>query len=132
MESEEKNPNALASFIANIETRISKLTTLEIKTVVGDYKLDAAAEVKPKEEGDFKVMFSQINLLQGDINTHISNDLMDDRYAWLREFHAQKEEHGHQIIDNNIRAIMSLFDLYKRSKGMDFTDDGAEGMAIEP
>ncbi|MCS6834157.1 MAG: hypothetical protein NZ521_11330 [Flammeovirgaceae bacterium] len=111
------------AFVRNIETKISNLAKLEIKTIVGDYKIDAQDNISQKKDGDFKIMYSQIDLVAGDMTTYISNDLVQDRYAWLREFHARKEEKGHDIIQGNIRAIAALYELYKQTKGLDFKEE---------
>ncbi len=103
-------------FLKNIEKTIIKLTTLEIKTVVGDYTVAPDDSVQPIAGGDFKVMYSKINLLDGDITTQLSHPLTAPEYDWLRDFHARKEEHGHEIINNNIKALISLIELYKSAK----------------
>ena len=58
-------------------------------------------------------MNSRINLIDGDITTHISKELVSDEYEWMRNFHAHKEEKGHEIIQGNIQAIASLIDLFR-------------------
>lgn len=122
-----------AGFVANIEARISKLTTLEIKTIIGDYKVDPAdTSITIKKDSAFKIMHSKIDLIQGDITTHVSEELTEPRYTWLREMHGQKEARGHEIIDGNIRAIMSLFDLYKRTKVVEIDEENLDETEIEP
>ena len=118
--------SAFGAFINNIESHITQLAKLEIKTIVGDFKVDSFDNVTHKKDGDFKVMSSEINLIQGDMKTYVSNELFQDRYAWLREFHANKEEKGHEIINGNIRAIVSLFELYRQTKGMDFKEENID------
>lgn len=117
---EEKS--GFVEFIRNAETRISKLTHLEIKTIVGDYKLGDKDSITPRAEGDFFMIYSKFNLLEGDVTSYISNELVQDRYAWVREFHARKEEKGHEIIQGNIRAIISLFELYNMTKRMNVNE----------
>ncbi|WP_245574484.1 hypothetical protein [Hugenholtzia roseola] len=107
--------NKLENFIKYVQERIVDLTNLEIKTIVGEFDVTVDNEIAPRQGEDFKVMNSRINLIDGDITTHISNDLVYDKYEWLRNFHAHKEERGHEIINSNIQAIMSLIELFKKT-----------------
>ena len=126
---EEKEENSrFHDFVRNIETRISKLTTLEIKTIIGDYHVDQEEEIGIKKDGEFRVLQSKIDLIQGDITTNISNELVSDKYAWLRDFHARKEERGHEIIDSNVRAIVSLFELYRQTKGVNLNEENIDDL----
>lgn len=118
--SDQENAGFFSNFVNNIEEYINNLVTLDIKTVVGDFHVVGEKDEIIKKEGtDFKVMNSKIHLLKGDVTSYVSNDLIQDRYAWVRDFHAQKEQHGHAIINDNIRAIYSLFELYAKTKGVD-------------
>ncbi len=109
-------------FLKNIEHSIAKLTTLEIKTVVGDYTLAPDETIQPIAGGDFKVLQSKINLIDGDVTTYFSNATMSPEYDWVRNFHASREEKGHEIINGNIRAILSLIELYKTAKNTPIKD----------
>lgn len=119
---EEKTESVFADFIARIEDRISNLVTLDIKTVVGDFRYGQDEAVEPNVDAAFKVMTSRINLIGGDITTQISTDLMDEKYAWLLDFHARKEEKGHEIIKGNIQALLSLYKLYRETKDLKYNE----------
>lgn len=123
---EENKDSVFSKFIQNVETQISKLTTLEIKTIVGDYEIDENEVVTPKVAGDFSVMESKIDLIQGDMVTHISEEFMQDKYAWLRDFHAKKEDKGHDIIHGNIKAMAELYELYRRTKSVKFNEENMD------
>jgi hypothetical protein len=123
---EQKDGTAFARFIRNVENKISDLTTLEIKTIIGDYNYTPEGNIEILKTGDFKVMRSSFNLIGGDVTTYISNDLVADKYAWIRDFHAGKEERGYAIVDGNIKAIMSLFELYKQTKGLRFQEESLD------
>jgi len=127
MEEQEKN-SRFHDFVRNVENRISNLTTLEIKTIVGDYNVDQNEQIGVKKDGEFRILQSRIDLIQGDITTNISNELVTDKYAWLRDFHARKEERGHEIIDNNVRAIISLFELYRQTKGVNLNEENIDDL----
>jgi len=123
---ENENTSRFYDFVRNIETTISKLATLEIKTIVGDYSVDADENIQVKKDGEFRILQSKINLIQGDMVTNISNELVTDKYAWLRDFHARKEERGHETIDNNIKAIMALFELYRQTKSVNLNEENID------
>lgn len=128
---EDKEESVFADFIAKIEDRISRLTTLDIKTVVGDFKYGLNEEVEPRGDGEFKVMTSKINLIGGDIATNISNELMDDKFKWLLEFHARKEEKGHEIVQGNIQAILSLYKLYRETRDLNYDETRVDETLFE-
>lgn len=114
---EKNNRRSLfANFVNNVEEKLSDLVTLEIKTIVGDYRVTQDEQIYIRQEGDFKIIKSTIGLLDGEITTLMSNDLIDERFDWLRDFHAQREEKGHEIIARNIEAIRSLFQLFRETK----------------
>lgn len=128
---EDKNESVFADFVARIEDRISRLTTLDIKTVVGEYRYGYNEEVEPNLEGDFKIMTSRINLIGGDITTQISNELMDEKFSWLLEFHARKEEKGHEIIKGNIQALLALYKLYRETRELKYDDTRLDETLLE-
>ncbi|MEH0154539.1 hypothetical protein V6R21_10370 [Limibacter armeniacum] len=115
--SEQKEQNLFSDFLNNIEKHISNLVNLEVKTIVSDYEVDGN-NVTRKEEADVKVISSSMNLIQGDVTTHVSEGLIDDKYTWLREFHSRKEEQGHMIIEGNVKALYSLFELYQNAQNL--------------
>lgn len=92
------------------------MTTLDIKTIVGDFKLDAKENVQPAG-GDYLIMESRINMLTGDVTVRMSQELTNSRYDWVREFHKEKEAHGYQVIQNNIATILSLVGMYRQLQG---------------
>ncbi|WP_338793492.1 hypothetical protein V9L05_09500 [Bernardetia sp. Wsw4-3y2] len=110
---EKTNVSTFQDFIKYVEERVVDLTNLEIKTIVGDFDVDVNEKVSLKRDHDYKLMNSRINLIDGDITTHISKELVSDEYEWMRNFHAHKEEKGHEIIQGNIQAIASLIDLFR-------------------
>ncbi len=132
MAAEEKKRNAFSDFINRIEEKISDLTTLNIRTIVGDFQYVDDETIEPKRDGEFRMIFSDMSLIDGDITTRISNDMMQDKYAWVRDFHARKEEKGHEIVQGNIRAIMQLFELFRSSKSVKLNEANIDDTANEP
>jgi hypothetical protein len=98
-----------------IENTVTNLINLEIKTIVGEFDVYGFDDVRPKPGEKFNVMMSQINLIEGDITTHISSELLYEKYEWLRQYHAEKEARGNEIIQGNIKAVMSLIELIQKS-----------------
>lgn len=111
--------NGFMDFIRNIEDRITALTTLDIKTMVGDVEVDKNGNLSINPDSDVKVLHSQFNLIGGDVTSQISSELIYDKYQWLREFHERKEDKGTEIIASNIEAIFSLIELFKGIKASD-------------
>ncbi len=106
------------NFIDNIQEKISELTTLEIKTIVGDFNVDSESEVTPAQDAQFRLMHTKIDLIGGDITTHISRSIMNDEFTWVRDFHASKEQKAHELVQANIQAVVSLFSLFNKAKDM--------------
>ncbi len=90
---------------------INGLTHLEIKTIVGDYTIDEAAKtVEPANNQD--MIYSNINLIGGDITTAMGTKFLDDAaYATLREYHESREKEGHAIVERNIEVLKELISL---------------------
>jgi hypothetical protein len=128
----ERHKSTFAEFVAKIEDRITNLTTLDIKTVVGEFGYDSDKKVTHRNESDFKIMSSEIKLIEGDVTTKISTELMEDKYDWLRRFHAEKEEKGHEIVKGNIEAILSLFKLYRETKDLNYDETRVDETLFEP
>jgi len=105
-------------FVNNIQEKISQLTTLEIKTIVGDYLIDNKDEVLPAPNAHFLVLHTKIDLIGGDVISHVSRGVMQNEFSWMRELHAEKERKAHEIIENNLKAIKSLFELFSTTKGL--------------
>ena len=126
--SEQESNSIFLNFVKNVESAIGKLCTLEIKTIVGDYRVDDEEAITLKKGGDFQIMQTRFDLLQGDVVTNISSELVTDKYAWLRDFHARKEERGFEIIDNNIKAIMGLYELYRKTKSVDVNEENIDDL----
>ncbi|MDW7691022.1 hypothetical protein R9C00_20285 [Flammeovirgaceae bacterium SG7u.111] len=122
-----EEPNMFNKFVNNVENAISNLTTLEIKTIVGDYQVDPDENITANKDGDFQIIQTRINLMLGDMVTNMSNELVTDKYAWLRDFHARKEERGYEIVDNNVKAIMSIFELYRKTKSVNLNEENIDG-----
>jgi hypothetical protein len=92
--------------IDDISDKLDELKTLDIRTVVGDWDLD-----KHKPKGDAKIIISRIDLLDGDITTAFGEEFLDPPLDKIREYHAEREKKGMEIIDGNIKALKELVEL---------------------
>ena len=98
---------------------IKNLVTLEIITAVGQVCHRHDGENSEQETGlpdldydnDPKVILTKIDLLQGDIKTIYNEEFVTGNYQGLREFHAQREKEGYEIIQKNIIALKELLNL---------------------
>jgi hypothetical protein len=100
-----------ATFIDKLLAGIDNMKTLEIRTIVGDFKWDATKKKIAYSEGKVRSILTQIDLLEGDITTAMSPDFLEEPYDQLREFHADREKRGQEIIDGNIKALKELVGL---------------------
>ena len=97
------------SFIDNAITELSKLTRLEVNTMVGDYTFNktGASNTTIKNDDTGERMCSQINLVTGDITTAMTEKFVTE-YKELREYHIIRENQGHEIIRRNIDVLKQI------------------------
>ena len=61
-----------------------------------------------------KAIISQINLVHGNIKTVIGPTFIEEpKYKDIQTFHEQQVEKGHSIVQENIKALKSLFVLVR-------------------
>ena len=99
------------SFIDTIIQKVENLGTLEIRTVIGKFKWNEDTSKIDYQEGDVKVIMTQIDLVGGDITTAFSEEFLKEPYDKIRDFHAEREKRGQEIIDGNLKALKELIDL---------------------
>ncbi|WP_163713859.1 hypothetical protein [Mangrovibacterium lignilyticum] len=99
--------------IEKIFDNIGDLYTLNIKTVMGKMESDANGDIHIKSNQEVKGMTSSINLLDGDINTEMSEEFYQ-KYPELVQFHQSREAKGSEIIENNILTLKTIVEtLFK-------------------
>jgi hypothetical protein len=98
-------------FIETVLEKIDNLKTLEIRTVIGNFKWNPEKKKIEYAEGRVKTILTQIDLLEGDITTAMSEEFLEEPYAKIRDFHGDREKRGQEIIDGNLRALRQLIDL---------------------
>lgn len=120
---------SIDAFINKLENSLNQLVTLNIVTAVGAAKVvmtseasggakvvmtreaDGAATKIVGGEGTTKVIWTTINLAQGDITTVIDPEFQGDSGKEIREFHKSRETQGLEIIRGNISALKELVSL---------------------
>ncbi|HET9932579.1 MAG TPA: hypothetical protein VFQ35_17875 [Polyangiaceae bacterium] len=107
---------SIDAFIRKLENCLNELVTLNIVTAVGAAKLDvksgdASGTKVDVVDGSTKVIWTAINLAQGDITTVIDPEFQGDAGKELREFHKSRETQGLEIIRGNISALKELVSL---------------------
>ena len=119
------------SFFDRIKGRLDDLTTLTITTVVGDLvskepaqpQQDNATPGQVTEQKELmlqlgnkgytfaegaRVIYSSIDLVDGDITTIMHEDYTKPALASLRQYHQAREQEGRDIIDGNIETLKAL------------------------
>jgi hypothetical protein len=104
--------NKLKALMDSIEQKVSELTKLEIRTVVGSFQ---PAGGKPDgaltATGPVHVLHTTVDLLDGDIQTEIDEWFLAEERKPLVDMHLQRERQGGEIVRANVEAIKSLWTL---------------------
>ncbi|SMO81249.1 hypothetical protein SAMN06265379_10893 [Saccharicrinis carchari] len=97
--------------IKNISDKIDDLTTLKIQTLMGTLVTnDDGTTVSFKPNNEVKGMISHIDLVDGDIQTDLSEEFYQ-KYPELVQFHQSREARGSEIIENNIQTLKTIIDV---------------------
>ena len=108
---------ATNGFVAKVEQALEELVTLNIVTAVGEAQIetkqiDGGLERRSiTVSGKNKVIWTSIDMLQGDITTVIDPELQGDAGKELREFHKGREAQGIAILRENIGALRDIVKL---------------------
>jgi uncharacterized protein (UPF0297 family) len=107
---EEQDKNALQELLDEIRKAIKETVTLKITTIVGDVAQGGADD--PPTVANSKTMYTQIDLIQGDIVSMVDKAFLDE-FAALREKHQAREDQAHAIVHKNIEALKELGEFVK-------------------
>jgi hypothetical protein len=102
------------NLVDRIKKSLDNLATLEIITAVGP--VTRKSENEPLElldQAKSSVILTRINLLQGDITTVYHEDFVTGRYQELKNFHADREKEGYEIVKKNLEALEDLYNFAK-------------------
>ncbi|MHC1775009.1 MAG: hypothetical protein AB9834_06290 [Lentimicrobium sp.] len=100
------------TFIQKAIRGLSQLTTLQVNTMVGDYKFieDSKGKIdytRLDPTSTDQRMSSVINLISGDISTAMTEKFATE-YKDLRDYHLIREAQGHEIIRKNIEVLKEI------------------------
>lgn len=102
----------LGDFLSEIKDALNNLKTLEIVTAVGQVRrTEKPRFIDIDWDKDPKVALTKIDLLQGDITTVYDSEFVTGNYQSLKQFHADREKEGHEIIRKNLEAVKALGQL---------------------
>ena len=109
---DDANSGGLGGFLSEIKDALNNLKTLEIVTAVGQVtRTENPRFIDIDWDKDPKVALTKIDLLQGDITTVYDSEFVTGNYQSLKQFHADREKEGHEIIRKNIDAVKALGNL---------------------
>jgi len=107
-------PSTLEKLITEIESKVDKLTTLEIRTVVGSFTFTDG-----KSNGDITtstpphVLRTSIDLLQGDITSEIDQWFLAPENKPVLDMHLAREKQGGDVIKANVEALRQIWNLVR-------------------
>ncbi len=109
------------SFVEKAIKGLEKLTTLQVNTMVGDYRFINEGETgkdpdytKLNPTSTDQRMSSVINLISGDISTAMTEKFAVE-YKELRDYHLIREAQGHEIIRKNIQVLKDIAEAISNS-----------------
>ncbi len=112
--------NNLNALVTKIKDSLNNLVTLEIITAVGQVRLKPKSGSSQDPERSFpdldydknpKVILTKIDLLQGDIKTVFHEEFVTGNYQSLKDFHADREKEGYEIVHKNLAALKELLEM---------------------
>lgn len=93
----------MATLVDKVEKALNDFKVLTITTLLKD-----AAGVETE-------MKTEINLLEGDIQTHFPTDAFKPENKSLLDYHLGREKEGYKIIEDNIATLKTLLKLLKEN-----------------
>ena len=129
MSTEAQQPESLFD---KILAKINDLTTLEIKTIVGDHSIHKSGDVVIDTSKNADVIFSQFNLLDGDITSGFNPKFLQEPYSAVRDYHAEREKDAKDIIKKNIETLEALLQLIVRADSYKGKGPDAAGTGTTP
>ncbi len=105
------------NFINTIVNKINNLKTLEIRTIVGPFEWNETTKKIEFKKEEVKAIVTQIDLLEGDITTAFGEEFLREPFDKVREFHAEREQRGQEIIEGNFKALKAFVELAIKTFG---------------
>ncbi len=113
----------MKDLVNRIQSSLNNLVTLEIITAVGQVIFKPQKDQAQGSEISYpdidynknpKVILTKIDLLQGDIKTIYDEEFVTGSYTGLRDFHADREKEGYEIVHKNLAALKELLDMVRK------------------
>ena len=99
--------NVLEALSATVQSAIN----LRIITLVGDAPITGSIEnPRVAMPGQAVSMVTNINLVEGDVSTLISQPFLGGEYAELRALHAEMAERAHKVIERNLAILQEILE----------------------
>jgi len=96
----------IENLLIKVEEKVDDLTTLEIKTIMGNMIMSDGEIIIPDGE-KVKGITSRIDLIDGDITTKISEEFYKS-YPELVQWHQSREAKGNEIVENNVLTVVKM------------------------
>ncbi len=104
--------STIQDILDKINSTVNDMTVLEIKTLMGDLEMvNGKIEFKPDQ--DIQGITSRIDLVDGDIETRITEDFYN-KYPELVQWHQSREAKGNEIIEGNILTVSRMISELKK------------------
>ncbi len=116
--------------IDKLKGALKNLINLEIRTGVGDTELVYDKGKKKwgfKDDAKVDVIYTKVDLLQGDIISLINSRFEGEAGKEILKYHTDQVTKGHQIIKDNIAALLAMIDAWRKAK---VKDDGTLDRAL--
>jgi len=102
-----------SDFLTSIVDKLKDFSELEIRTIVGEMSVGKTGNNKGeflfKEGNKVDGIISKINLVDGDIETRMSPEVVGNpQYETILSFHMSKEKEGQEIMLKNLEVLKSI------------------------
>ncbi len=97
----------IETLLKRIEDAVDDLTTLEIKTLMGNMVMGSNEDITIPEGESVKGITSKIDLIDGDITTMINEEFYKN-YPELVQWHQSREAKGNEIVESNILTVVKM------------------------
>jgi hypothetical protein len=93
--------------IAKAKKAVDDFVSLDVTTIVGKFKLDENGKVVPADD-DQKIIYTESNILTGDIRNLIDPEFASAADDPIRKFHESQVDKAEQTISNTIDALKAM------------------------
>jgi len=106
------NTDDSGTILAKIGRAVRSLVELQVITAVGEFEITIDDEGRPAFRGgrvtSAEVLFTRINLAEGDITSYVHPSFLAGEKAELRQYHDEQVHKAAEIMDRNVRVFTEL------------------------